>query len=355
MPNSVTMNAPTPRRIGFLLIPGFSLLSYASAVEPLRAANRLSGQALYEWSHISGQGRPVEASSGLEIAADHRVGDDGPLDMILVCAGGNPALHRNASTLSWLRKLARRGVRIGGVSGGPYILARAGLLDGFRCTIHWEHLAALAEEFPQLDIRRTLYEIDRGRLTCAGGIAGFDMMRAIIAAEHGAPLATAVSEWFLQTQLRAGSGPQRLTLRERYGVAHPKLLDALGAMEDSIDKPLSRAALARAISLSVRQLERLFACHLGTTIGDLYLKIRLDRARTLVHETALPLLEIAIACGFANGSHFSRTYRNRFGASPRQDRHSASTPAEASAGPASQGSGARRTAAPRPRASRLLT
>jgi transcriptional regulator GlxA family with amidase domain len=343
------MNAIAPRQIGFLLLPGFSLLSYASAAEPLRAANRLSGHSLYRWIHVSAQGRPVQASSGLAIAADQRVGDDCPFDMILVCAGGNPALHRNASTLSWLRKQARRGVRIGGVSGGPYILARAGLLDGFRCTIHWEHLAAFEEEFPQLDIRRTLYEIDRGRLTCAGGIAGFDMMRAIIAAEHGSALATAVSEWFLQTQLRAGSGPQRLTLRERYGVAHPKLLDALRAIEDSVDKPLSRASLARAISLSVRQLERLFAGHLGTTIGDLYLKIRLDRARALVHETALPLLEVAIACGFANGSHFSRAYRKRFGVSPKLDRQPAGSSAEASSMQPRSGRQARRTAAARPR------
>ena len=349
------MNASAPRRIGFLLIPGFSLLSYASAVEPLRAANRLSGRSLYKWTHVSTQGRAVEASSGLTIAADHRIGDDIPLDLILVCAGGNPALHRSASTLSWLRKLARRGVRIGGISGGPYILARAGLLDGFRCTSHWEHLASFEEQFPQLDIRRSLYEVDRGRLTCAGGIAGFDMMRAIIAADHGSALATALSEWFLQTQLRAGSGPQRLPLRERYGVAHPKLLDALKAMEDSTDKPLSRAALARAISLSVRQLERLFAAHLGTTIGNLYLKIRLDRARALVHETALPLLEIAIACGFANGSHFSRAYRKRFGVSPKRDRQSAGISADASSGQASAGSDAPPAKRLKSRTNRLST
>lgn len=314
------MKGSAPRHVGFLLIPGFSLLSYASAVEPLRAANRLSGRQLYEWTHVSAQGRPVEASSGLAIAANKSIGDDFPLDTILVCAGGNPALHRNAPTLSWLRKLARRGVRIGGVSGGPYILARAGLLDDYRCTIHWDHMASFQEEFPQLDIQRTLYEIDRGRLTCAGGVAGFDMMRAIIATEQGSALAAAVSEWFLQTQLRSGGGPQRLTLRERYGVAHPKLLAALQTMEDSTSKPISRDELARRTGLSVRQLERLFADRLRTTIGDLYVKIRLDRARTLVHETALPLLEIAVACGFATASHFSRAYRARFRQSPRKDR-----------------------------------
>lgn len=320
------MKVPAARRIGFLLIPGFSLLSYASTVEPLRAANRLSGRLLYAWRHISDRGRPVAASSGLSITADGAVGEDVPLDMILVCAGGNPALYKNARTFSFLRKLARRGVRIGGVSGGPYILARAGLLDGYRCTIHWEHMAAFREDFPQLDMMRTLYDIDRGRLTCAGGIAGFDMMRAIIAADHGQALAASVSEWFLQTQLRAGSGPQRLTLRERYGVANAKVLQALQAIEASTDNVLSRTALAQATGLSVRQLERLFANHLGTTIGDLYLKTRLDRARALVHETALPLLQIAVACGFANGSHFSRAYRARYGRSPRQDRDAAGGP-----------------------------
>jgi transcriptional regulator GlxA family with amidase domain len=320
------MSSPAPLQIGFLLIPGFSLLSYASTVEPLRAANRLSGRSLYGWRHITDRGRPVQASSGLAIAADGAVGDDVQLDMILVCAGGNPALHRNARTFSFLRKLARRSVRIGGVSGGPYILARAGLLDGYRCTIHWEHMAAFREEFPQLDMSRALYEIDRGRLTCAGGIAGFDMMRAIIASGHGQALAAAVSEWFLQTQLRSGSGPQRLTLRERYGVSHPKLLQALQIMEDSAGRIVSRSELAADTGLSLRQLERLFANHLGTTIGDLHLKMRLDRARALVHETALPLLQIAVACGFATGSHFSRVYRARYGRSPRDDRDAIGAP-----------------------------
>jgi transcriptional regulator GlxA family with amidase domain len=323
---NVRMKASAARRIGFLLIPGFSLLSYASTVEPLRAANRLSGRSLYTWRHITDRGRAVEASSGLAIAADGAVGEDMPLDLILVCAGGNPALHRNARTFSFLRRLARRGVRIGGVSGGPYILARAGLLDGYRCTIHWEHMAAFREDFPQLDMTRALYEIDRNRLTCAGGIAGFDMMRAIIAADHGQALAASVSEWFLQTQLRSGGGPQRLTLRERYGVANGKLIQALQAMEESTETMLPRAELAKTTGLSLRQLERLFASHLGTTIGDLYMKIRLDRARALVHETALPLLQIAIACGFATGSHFSRAYRARYGRSPRQDRDAAGGP-----------------------------
>jgi transcriptional regulator GlxA family with amidase domain len=314
MPNS------RPRQIGFLLVPGFSLLSYASTIEPLRAANRLSGRNLYKWSHISTGGDTSTASSGLAVAADHKVGEDVDLDTIFVCAGGNPALFRQRPTLAWLRELSRRGVAIGGVSGGPYILARAGLLEGYRCTIHWEHMAAFREEFPDLNAHRTLYEIDRDRLTCAGGIAALDMMRAIIGSEHGPALATAVSGWFLQTHLRLGSGPQRLTLRERYGVSSRNLLKALEAMEGSTDKPLSRRKLAERAGVSIRQLERLFASHLKTTIGTQYMRIRLDRARALIHETTMPMLAVAIACGFTSASHFSRAYKTQFGRTPKDER-----------------------------------
>jgi transcriptional regulator GlxA family with amidase domain len=308
------------RQIGFLLIPNFSLLSYASTIEPLRAANRLSGRKLYQWRHISTDGQPVEASSGIQVVADHKVGDAVELDTLFVCAGGNPALFRQQRTMAWLRSLARGGIRVGGVSGGPYILARAGLLDGYRCTIHWEHMEAFREKFPRLEPSRTLYEIDRDRLTCAGGVAALDMMRAVIGGEHGPALATGVSEWFLQTHLRLGSGSQRMTLRERYGVTSPPLLSALQFMETSIHNPLSRQALAKKVELSVRQLERLFANHLKTTIAAQYIRIRLDRARTLIHETAMPILEIAVACGFVSGSHFSRAYKSQFGFSPKSDR-----------------------------------
>ena len=314
------MKSAQPQRIGLLLIPGFSLLSYASVVEPLRAANRLSSRNLYSWQHLSEQSSSVSSSSGLKIGADKKLADAAKLDTLLVCAGGNPALHRNKSTSSRLRRLAREGVQIGGVSGGPYLLARAGLLDGFRCTIHWDHIAAFEEEFPNIAVGRTLYEIDRGRLTCAGGIAGFDMMRSLITTDHGTALATAVSEWFLQTQLRAGSGPQRLTLRERYGVTHPKLLQALKFIEDSPDKALSRPALAKRVNVSVRQLERLFSKHLDITIAELSQKTRLERAHTLLHQTSLPVLEIGVACGFSNASHFSRVYRSRYGRPPQNDR-----------------------------------
>ena len=309
-----------PTTVGFLLIPGFALMSYASAMEPFRAANALSGRALYAWRHVGPDGAPVPASNGIFIQPDHKAGDAVALDLLFVCAGGNPALFDDGPTLAWLRALAARGTRIGGVSGGPFVLARAGLLDGYRCTIHWEHQPALREAFPHLDVTRNLYEIDRDRLTCSGGIAALDMMHEVIERAHGSALAAAVSEWFLQTQVRAGDGPQRMALRERTGIADRKLLKVLEHMEANLEEPAGRAALAARAGVSVRQLERLFRTHLGRTLGAHYLDLRLRRAQTLMRQTTLPILEVAIACGFVSASHFSRSYRRRFGAPPRAER-----------------------------------
>ncbi len=311
-----------PAHIGFLLIPDFALLAYASAIEPLRAANRLSGRTLYRWSHVSIDGLASVASNGVDIRADFGVGADVRLDYLIVCAGGNPALFQHPATFAWLRQLARRGVKLGGVSGGPYILARANLLRGYRFTLHWEHAPAFLEDYPDLDLRRSLYEIDRDRLTSSGGTAPLDMMHAVIAREHGRAIALAVSEWFLQTHVREGEVPQRMPLRERLGIAHAPLLRVIGCMEQTIENPVARTELARLAHVSIRQLERLFRRHLGRSLGEHYLVLRLDRARDLLRQTSLPVLETSLACGFVSASHFSRAYRARFGHSPRAERAS---------------------------------
>lgn len=309
-----------PTHVGFLLIPDFALLAYASAIEPLRAANRLSGRELYHWSHVSIDGDPAPASNGVAIRADFCLGDEARFDYLFVCAGGNPAAFQHPATFAWLRQLARRGVRLGGISGGPYVLARANLLAGYRFTLHWEHAPAFLEDYPDLDLRRSLYEIDRDRLTCSGGTAPLDMMHALIAREHGSELALAVSEWFLQTQVREGGGPQRMTLRARLGIAHAPLLRVIGRMEQRLENPVGRSELARIAGVSLRQLERLFRLHLGRSLGEHYLALRLDRARDLLRQTSLSVLETGLACGFSSASHFSRAYRRRFGHSPRSER-----------------------------------
>jgi transcriptional regulator GlxA family with amidase domain len=306
-----------PRRIGFLLIPDFAVLAYACAMEPYRAANALGERELYAWRHISPDGRPVRASNGLSFLPDQGTDQPSQVDDLIVCAGGNPTAFDDAATFAWLRAEAARGIRLGGVSGGPEILARCGLLDQHRCTAHWEYIPSMRERYPNLVITRSLYEIDRDRCTCSGGTAALDMAVALIAAEYGRPLSNAVAEWFLHTRPRAADEPQRMSLRERYEVRHAGLLRALAAMEEALESPLPRTALAALAGVSVRQLERLFTEQIGSSIGRHYLALRLDHARRLLRQTSLSVIEIALACGFSSAAHFSRAYRARFGKPPR--------------------------------------
>ncbi len=338
-----TAHADRPHRVGFLLVPGFPLMSYASAVEPLRAAVTLTGEPLYAWSHLGIDGAPVASSSGVTITPDLGFEAAGGLDLLMVCAGGNPAEFDHKPTFARLRSLAAAGVTIGGMSGGAWILARAGLLHGRRATIHWEHIPALLEEFPDLALERSLWVIDRDRITCAGGLASFDMMVELIGRRHGADLALRVCEWYLHTRSRSGDDAQRLSLRERWRTTNDRLLKVLAVMEERIEEPVGREALAAIAGVTVRQLERLFAGHLGSTLGDHYLGLRLDRARTLLRQTSLSVAEIAVACGFAAPGHFARVYRTRFGRTPSGERAASGRPAEA---PAAGNEGGRGRAMP---------
>jgi transcriptional regulator GlxA family with amidase domain len=306
--------------VGFLLVPGFALMSYAAAIEPLRAANLLSGNELYRWWHAAPGGKPVMASNGVAIIPDYGTSADRDADKVFVCAGGNPALFDDKSVFGWLRRLARKGVTIGGISGGPYVLAKAGLLDERRATLHWEHMPAFREAFPDVTVVPSLFEIDGNRITCSGGISAVDMMVALIERDHGRQLAASVGDWFLHTHIREGFGPQRMDLRYRLGVADEKLLSVLRAMERSIETPLARADLARAAGISLRQLERLFQRHIGHGIHSHYRWLRLERARQLLRETSLPVLDVALATGFASSSQFGRAYSRAFGESPSATR-----------------------------------
>jgi transcriptional regulator GlxA family with amidase domain len=320
---AIRVKQAPPRTVGFLLVPGFALMSYAAAIEPLRAANLLSGQELYRWWHAAPGGKPVLASNGVAIITECGTNTERAADMVFVCAGGNPALFEDRSVFAWLRRMARKGVAIGGISGGPYILAKAGLLDGRRATLHWEHLPAFREAFPDVAVVPSLFEIDGNRITCSGGISALDMMVALIERDHGRQLAAAVGDWFLHTHIREGMGPQRMDLRLRLGIADEKLLRVLRRMEESIEAPQPRTELARLAGVSVRQLERLFRRHLGHGIHRQYSSMRLERARQLLRETTLPVLDVAIATGFSSSSQFARAYRRSFGEPPSRTRLSA--------------------------------
>ena len=309
-----------PRQIGILLVDGFALMAYASIIEPFRAANVMANRELYHWTHISTDGEIAQASNGASILADIAVGEPTQFDMLFVIVGGDPTAFNDKKTFAWLRRLALTGIRIAGVSGGPLVLARAGLLEGYRCTIHWDHAPIFMETYPGHLLEDTLYVVDRNRMTCAGGTAGLDLAIAIIERDHGHNLAVEVSEWFIRTQPRPAGDAQRMNLRERYNISNHRILKVLAHMEANIEEPEDRECLARVAGVSARQLERLFRHHLKATIAELYRRIRLDHAHVLLRKTGMSITNIAIASGFASSSHFSRCYKDHFGHSPRDGR-----------------------------------
>ncbi len=310
----------TAQQYGFFLHPHFSMLAFTSAVEPLRAANRLSGRKLYSWLIISRDGNPVLASNGIEVVPHAGIDDVGQLSNVIVVAGLNAHLHADNRLFAWLRKLERQGCRMGALSTGSYTLARAGLLDGYRATIHWENLDGFREDFPELEVTSELFEIDGSRFTCSGGTAALDLMLSLIALEHGRDLATQVAEQFIHERIREAHDQQRMSLRGRLGISHPKLLQVIEMMEQNLEEPLPRSALARANGLSTRQLERLFRKYLNRTPTRYYLELRLHRARALLNQTSLSILDVALACGFVSASHFSKCYREFFAKTPREER-----------------------------------
>ena len=304
------------RRIGFLLLEDYALMSCAAAVEPLRAANLLAGQALYDLVFLSARGGPALASVGGGFETVALAQARGPLEAVFVVAGGNPlAGPPPQAVLRFLRGLDRRGVALGGISGGAVVLAQAGLMQGRRFTVHWQHFDALRELSPDYLMERRLFVIDRDRFTCAGGSAPLDMMHALITAHHGAGLAQAVADWFIHTQIRAADAPQKSGLGGR-DVRNPALQAVLDLMESHIADPLSVAQLAALSGLSPRHFQRVFAAEMGVSLIQFYRDLRLDTARALLGQTGLSVLEVALATGFANGAHFARVFRERFGTRP---------------------------------------
>jgi transcriptional regulator GlxA family with amidase domain len=307
------MNA---RDIAFVTLPNFSMIALTNALEACRMANYVAGAELYRWHIATPDGRPVPASNGLELAPTAAFDALPGIDMMLVC-GGIDVRHATSRGLkSQLRRFARRGVTLGALCTGSFALAEAGLLDGYRCAIHWENLAAIREEFPEIDFVENLFVIDRDRITCTGGVAPLDLMLTLIEARLGRSLAAKVREQFIvavtrPAEERQSGGQPR----------HPTLSMAWQLMEETIAAPLSVRDIADRAGLSPRQLERLFHAQFGVGPSQFYSGLRLDRARQLLRQTALSVTEVAMACGYQSASHFSTRYSARFGCTPRADQH----------------------------------
>ena len=309
-----------PVQIGFFLVPKFSMMAFSSAVEPLRVANLIGGRELFRWRVFSRDGAPVEASNGMAVLAEGSIANTPRLNTLFVCASHEPLETLDSAAAAWFRRMAVGGTTMGALDTGAWLLARAGLLDGYRATVHWEWRDAFAEDFPEVDCRTSLFETDRGRLTCAGGTAALDMMLHLIGLRFGHQLAIDISEQFIHERIRPAEDAQRMALGRRLGVTDPKLEAVIAAMEESLEEPVPSREFARIAGVSERQLERLFRRALGCTPTRYYLDLRLRRARILLGQTRMPVMEVALACGFATPAHFSRTYKQHFGHAPRAER-----------------------------------
>jgi len=333
--------AATTAHIAFYLVPRFSMMAFTSAVEVLRMANQLTGRPHYTWTLVSSDGQPVAASNGIAFAVAHGAEERTRYDALFVCSGLDVHRVEDEPGLAWLRRHERSESVLGAVCTGTWLLARAGVLDGYRCTIHYENLAAAREEFPGLVISAELFEIDRARYTCAGGTAPLDMMLSEIGQRHGSALAHAIAEQFMCERIREHNDRQRVPLTQRIGASQPKLAEAVSLMEANIEEPMTLDELSRHVELSRRQLERLFQRYLHMVPTRYYLDLRLERARQLLLQTSMPIVDIALACGFISAPHFSKCYRDAFSLPPRDERRRAAGLLDTHPTPAPSGRGSR--------------
>lgn len=305
-----------PQSYAFLLVPGFTLLAFASALEPLRIANQLVQKPLFEWRVLSESGQPVHSSSGVPVGVDGPLSSLGKDARLLVCAGNHQMAAASPGIVAAVQRHHRFGGTVGGICTGAVALAKAGLVEDRRFTLHWENQPSFVEDFPHLTPSLNRFEIDGKVLTCGGGAASTDMMVSIIASEFGSDLASMVSDMCLRTVMSDAGLGQRSSLAVLMSSRNPAVIAAVGLMNRHIEDPLTMRDLSQQVGRTSRQLERLFKELTGSTPADFYRGLRLDRARNLLSTTNMTLIEIATACGFSATSHFTKCFRARYGTTP---------------------------------------
>lgn len=309
-----------PRQFVFALLDQFTMLCFACAIEPLRIANRMSGKELYRWKLAGENGQPVVCSNGTSFNVDMGFEEMNREDVILVCGGMHVQNATTKGVINWIRREARRGLTIGGLCTASYALAKAGLLDGKRATIHWENQDSFNEEFEDVELTKSVFVVDGNRISTAGGTASIDLMLKMISDDHGEELANAVADQLIYSSIRTDQDTQRLSIPTRIGVRHPKLSRVIQIMEQNLEEPISPSVLADEVGMSTRQLERLFRRYLNRSPKRYYMELRLQKARNLLMQTDMSVINVALACGFASPSHFSKCYRAHYDTTPYRER-----------------------------------
>jgi transcriptional regulator GlxA family with amidase domain len=307
--------------VAFVLLPKFTMLAFSSAIEPLRMANQLTQQVLFRWTVLSDDGGPVACSNGVPVMVDGPWSTAKPEGIVLVVSGVEPEGKASVALGDWLRGLWRRGRIVGGLCTGAYALAQAGILKGRRFTMHWDNTTAFSENFPDLEPSRQVFSIDDRVMTCAGGVAAADLMLKLISDRFGAELGQEVMNMCLLTQRRDEADSQTASLATRLGTRHDKLLQAAAYLEARIEEELDLDGCAAHLNLSRRQIERLFNRYLGLTPVRYMNDLRLARGRALLAETDMKVTDVAVACGYASTSHFSKSFRKKYGVSPYRFSH----------------------------------
>lgn len=309
----------------FALLDNFTLLSFASAIECLRIANRMVDREAYGWRLVGEGGEKVRCSAGVEFYLDGDLDELSRDDTLVVCSGMDVQSATTKKLLGWLRREARKGIMVGGLCTAAYSLARAGLLDGKRATIHWENQDSFLEEFEEVNLTKSVFVVDGNRMTTAGGTSSIDLMLKLIADDLGEELANAVADQLIYSSIRTDQDTQRLSVPSRIGVRHPKLSEVIQMMERNIEDPISPSTLALDVGMSTRQLERLFRRYLNRSPKRYYMELRLQKARNLLMQTDMSVINVALACGFASPSHFSKCYRAHYNTTPYRERGSHAT------------------------------
>lgn len=330
-----------PARIAMVLLPQFPMVSVAAALDVLAESRRVLGVEAWQVNLVSTDGQPVVSSAGSSLPVDFSIeaaGGEAPPDAVFVASDTPLPQRGHDAIVHWLQRFALPAPRqsvprlFGGIGTGAWVLARAGLLRGCRATIHWPYASLFAEDFPDTIVSSNLYEIDRSRLTCAGGTACIDMLLGWIGSQHGEEVVTELMDHFGLERLRTAAEHQRVPLSARIGGGQPKLTEAVSLMEANYEEPLPTEEIARLVGVSRRQLERLFKQYLNSLPSRYYLELRLNRARHLLQQTSQSILQIGLTCGFSSGPHFSSAYRNHFGITPREQRSQRAARAGSDAG-----------------------